>query len=309
MKKENIIHIIYAAALLITLSSLLTYNYYTTQETRYLFGQQIGKLNQELESTKIALRQSIEDLNEKSSTLQQSLGNVKVDIEKKDTQIRALSGEIETVRTESAQQLEQLQSRVSSLKAEFSDFSDVIEEVIPSVVSIQSNVGKGTGFFVDTRGYIVTNYHVINGATAAQVKMSNGNVYAIRIVGVQKNADIAVLKIEETVPRLRFGSSDRVRVGEKSIALGNPGGLDFTVTQGIVSATNRVDSKGNEYVQIDVPINPGNSGGPLVDTDGNVIGVTTSKLTGFEGLGFALEADLVKDIVEQVIAADEVPES
>ena len=87
--------------------------------------------------------------------------------------------------------------------------------------------------------------------------------------------------------------------------MGNPGGLDFTVTQGIVSAVDRKDAKGNEYVQIDVPINPGNSGGPLVDTSGNVIGVNTLKLAGFEGLGFALEADLVKEIVEQVIAADE----
>ena len=302
MKKENIIHIIYAIALLVTLTTVLTYDYFTTQETRYILGTEINKLNRELELTKTALRQSIDDLNEKSTTLEKSLSS---EIEKKDTQIRALSGEIETVRSQSSEQLEELQSRVSSLKTEFSDFSDIIEEVIPAVVSVQSNIGKGSGFFVDTRGYIVTNYHVIDGATAAQVKTTNGNIYSIRIVGIQKNADIAVLKIEETVPRLRFGSSDGVRVGEKAIALGNPGGLDFTVTQGIVSAVDRKDAKGNEYVQIDVPINPGNSGGPLVDTNGNVIGVNTLKLAGFEGLGFALEADLVKEIVEQVIAADE----
>jgi len=302
MKKENIIHIIYAIALLVTLTTVLTYDYFTTQETRYILGTEINKLNRELELTKTALRQSIDDLNEKSTTLEKSLSS---EIERKDTQIRALSGEIETVRTQSSEQLEELQSRVSSLKTEFSDFSDIIEEVIPAVVSVQSNIGKGSGFFVDTRGYIVTNYHVIDGATAAQVKTTNGNIYSIRIVGIQKNADIAVLKIEETVPRLRFGSSDGVRVGEKAIALGNPGGLDFTVTQGIVSAVDRKDAKGNEYVQIDVPINPGNSGGPLVDTNGNVIGVNTLKLAGFEGLGFALEADLVKEIVEQVIAADE----
>ncbi|HLC20465.1 MAG TPA: trypsin-like peptidase domain-containing protein [Candidatus Nanoarchaeia archaeon] len=302
MRKDNIIHIIYVIALLVTLTTVLTYDYFTTQETRYILGTEINKLNHELELTKTALRQSIDDLNEKSTTLEKSLSS---EIEKKDTQIRALSGEIETVRSQSSEQLEELQSRVSSLKTEFSDFSDIIEEVIPAVVSVQSNVGKGSGFFVDTRGYIVTNYHVIDGATAAQVKTTNGNIYSIRVVGLQKNADIAVLKIEETVPRLRFGSSDNVRVGEKAIALGNAGGLDFTVTQGIVSAVDRKDAKGNEYVQIDVPINPGNSGGPLVDTSGNVIGVNTLKLAGFEGLGFALEADLVEEIVKQVIAADE----
>ena len=210
MKKENIIHIIYAIALLVTLTTVLTYDYFTTQETRYILGTEINKLNRELELTKTALRQSIDDLNEKSTTLEKSLSS---EIERKDTQIRALSGEIETVRTQSSEQLEELQSRVSSLKTEFSDFSDIIEEVIPAVVSVQSNIGKGSGFFVDTRGYIVTNYHVIDGATAAQVKTTNGNIYSIRIVGIQKNADIAVLKIEETVPRLRFGSSDGVRVG------------------------------------------------------------------------------------------------
>ena len=306
MRKENVIHLIYALAFVVTLSTVLSYDYFTTQETRYLLGIEINKLNQELHLTKTALRQSIEDLNEKSSTLEKSLSS---EIEKKDVQIRALSGELEIVRTQSSEQLEELQDRLSGLKTEFSDFSDIIEDVIPSVVSVQSNVGKGSGFFVDTRGYIVTNYHVIDGATAAQVKMTNGNIYPIRIVGIQKNADIAILKIDETVPRLRFGSSNDVRVGEKAIALGNPGGLDFTVTQGIVSATNRRDAKSNEYVQIDVPINPGNSGGPLVDSQGNVIGVNTLKLSGFEGLGFALEADLVKEIADQVIAAAETSTS
>ena len=95
-----------------------------------------------------------------------------------------------------------------------------------------------------------------------------------------------------------------MRVGEKVIAVGNPGGLDFTVTQGIVSAVDRLDSKGNEYVQIDVPINPGNSGGPLINSDGRVIGVNTKKVSGFESLGFALEADLVRDIIDGVIEAN-----
>ena len=98
MKKENIIHIIYAIALLVTLTTVLTYDYFTTQETRYILGTEINKLNRELELTKTALRQSIDDLNEKSTTLEKSLSS---EIERKDTQIRALSGEIETVRTQS----------------------------------------------------------------------------------------------------------------------------------------------------------------------------------------------------------------
>ena len=308
MKKEHKIHLIYTAVSILIVVGVLTFDFYTTQQTRALLEQEITSLNSKLNTAEQALKQSIAELQQQDDELESSVTslaqNLNVEISKKDTQIRALSGELEEVRTESAEQLEELQDKISSLKTEFSDFSDVIEDVIPAVVSVETNVGEGSGFFVDSRGYLVTNYHVISGATAAQVTTSEGSTYPVRIIGFQKNADVAVLKIEETVKALRFASSDSVRVGEKVIALGNPGGLEFTVTQGIVSALDRDDSKGNEYVQIDVPINPGNSGGPLVNTDGRVIGVNTLKISGFEGLGFALEADLVKAIVNQVIAAD-----
>ncbi|MEK6901521.1 MAG: trypsin-like peptidase domain-containing protein, partial [Nanoarchaeota archaeon] len=100
---------------------------------------------------------------------------------------------------------------------------------------------------------------------------------------------------------LRFGNSHNAKVGEKVIAIGNPGGLDFSVTQGIISATNRQDSNGNQYIQIDVPINPGNSGGPLINAEGKVLGVNTLKLVGFEGLGFALASSYVDDIITTII--------
>ncbi|HLD33150.1 MAG TPA: trypsin-like peptidase domain-containing protein [Candidatus Nanoarchaeia archaeon] len=288
-------HIIYAFVLVAAVSSVLIYDVHTARQTRLIVNQEIGNLQRQLDATRAELLENVNNLN----------SQLQLDIQTKDQQIRALSGDLEQVKTQSAEQVRELQNRVSSLKAEFSDFSQVIEDALPAVVSVKTDISEGSGFFVDSRGYLVTNYHVINGASAASVITSDGDSHSVIIVGFEKNADIAVLKInDDNVPRLRFGNSDDVRVGEKVIAVGNPGGLDFTVTQGIVSAVDRRDQQGNEYVQIDVPINPGNSGGPLINAEGRVIGVNTRKVSGFESLGFALEADLVQEIVDEVIASD-----
>lgn len=216
-------------------------------------------------------------------------------------EIEGLTGELGELKIESQKQLSSLEEQISGLKSEFKDFSEVIDEVLPSVVSVKTNIGVGSGFIIDSGGYIVTNYHVINGASAASVITSEGGAYAVSLVGTDINADIALLKIDASgLKKLSFGNSDNVKVGEKVIAVGNPGGLDFSVTQGIVSAVNREDSRGNLYIQIDVPINPGNSGGPLINTEGQVIGVNTLKLAGFEGVGFALASNNVEDVVDDL---------
>ena len=126
-----------------------------------------------------------------------------------------------------------------------------------------------------------------------------------RLVGVDINADVAVLQISGTHSELWFADTRSLKVGEKVIALGNPGGLDFTVTEGIISATKRVLNNGISYVQTDVPINPGNSGGPLVNREGRIVGINNFKISGFEGVGFAIDGSVVEEVVDAIIKADQ----
>ena len=251
------------------------------------------------------LQTQINDLQQQHSALGEEVETLTASVTEKETQIKKLSGQLEQVKIENQEQLEQLDQQISTLKAQNADFSSVIEESIPSVVSIRTNLGSGSGFIISSEGYIVTNEHVISGATAASVITSDGRQHAVYLVGADARADVAVLQIEGSYDSLRWGDSDNIVVGEKVIAIGNPGGLDFTVTQGIVSATDREDQYGNLFAQIDVPINPGNSGGPLLNAEGRVIGITTKKISEFEGVGFALESNQARDIAEGLISVYE----
>ncbi|NQV91112.1 trypsin-like peptidase domain-containing protein [Candidatus Woesearchaeota archaeon] len=293
MKKEIKIHLIYGFILLLVTGGLFLY-----------LNSQIVTTQQSLESSKDLLNIQIKDLQNVTSTIDQEVKNLTGDLSQKTTEIQSLNKDLLQVKTDNKEQLTKLEDKVRTLKSSNQDFSEVIEEVIPAIVSIKTNVGSGSGFFVRTNGYLVTNYHVIDGATAASVINSKGNIYPVRIVGISKKADIAVLHINETgFDKLIFADSLGVKAGEKVIAVGSPIGLDYTVTQGIISAVNR-EINGNSYVQIDVPINPGNSGGPLINIDGKVVGVNTLKIPGYEGLGFALSADYVKNIVNEIIKGD-----
>ena len=127
-------------------------------------------------------------------------------------------------------------------------------------------------------------------------------VYDAKLIGYNDEVDVAVLKVDASLENLRFGDSDDVEVGERVIALGNPAGLSFTVTEGIVSAVDRKGSNNLEiYLQTDVPLNPGSSGGPLVNTNSRIIGINNFKVGGYEGLGFAIESNVVKQVVDDVI--------
>ena len=162
-----------------------------------------------------------------------------------------------------------------------------------------TNLGGGSGAIVSGDGYIVTNYHVVSGASAITITTSDNKKHQASVVGFHSGHDIAVLKMEGSFSSLGFGSLDQVSIGESVIAVGNPSGLGFTVTQGIVSAK-RLGSNNVYYIQTDVPINPGNSGGPLINKKGEIIGLNNFKITGTEGLGFAVNADTVKDDYNQI---------
>ncbi len=170
----------------------------------------------------------------------------------------------------------------------------------------------GSGFIVREDGYIVTNNHVVDGATEITVKLPEGRQFAAKVVGRDKKTDLALLKIDaKSLPVLAFGDSDRLNVGEPVMAIGNPFGLEGTVTTGIVSAKGRVIGQGpyDDFIQTDASINPGNSGGPLVNAAGEVVGVDTaiiSRSGGSVGIGFAIPINEAKAILPQLQAKGHV---
>jgi serine protease Do len=164
--------------------------------------------------------------------------------------------------------------------------------------------GLGSGFVISEDGYIVTNNHVIDRAKDIQVTLAGGERYEAEIIGRDPKTDLALLKInpKEKLPAVRFGDSNKLRIGDWVIAIGNPFGLGHTVTAGIVSAKGRVLGLGNydDFIQTDAPINPGNSGGPLFNLEGEVVGVNTAIVAGGQGIGFAIPIDMAKNVVEQL---------
>ena len=169
--------------------------------------------------------------------------------------------------------------------------------------------GLGTGVIVSDSGYILTNNHVIEGADEVQVRLSNGKTIKASVKGKDDRSDIAVLKIDtkEKLQPARLGTSDNLKIGQWVIAVGNPFGLDNTVTAGIISAKGRSIMGGGQYedfIQTDAAINPGNSGGPLVNLEGEVIGINTaifSRSGGYMGIGFAIPITMAKKVMDSLI--------
>ena len=205
------------------------------------------------------------------------------------------------------------------------DIESVVDDVMDSVVAIavqtRSGEAEGSGVIIDTSGHVVTNYHVIEGASQIQVTLADGRIYTASIVGTDETTDLAVLALDDAPDDLvaaTFGDSDLVAVGEDVIAVGNPLGLSSTVTTGIVSAVDRPvttqsDTSMQQVVtnalQVDAAINPGNSGGPIFNANGEVIGITSSiaslasgsSESGSIGLGFAIPANLVARVAQEII--------
>lgn len=222
------------------------------------------------------------------------------------------------------------------------DFIRVVEQVMPSVVSLRClrvvrvspfptlredffrgtpfegffrefgpppnywrrQVGQGSGLIFDSRGYILTNYHVVAGAQAITVRLNDGRKLKGRVVGTAPRADLALIKIPgQGLKAAPLGDSDQIRVGQWAIAIGSPFGLEHTVTVGVISATGRrgVGPQGRrvygDFIQTDASINPGNSGGPLLDINGQVIGINAMIVAPGQGIGFAIPINLAKAII------------
>lgn len=162
----------------------------------------------------------------------------------------------------------------------------------------------GSGFIIDKQGYIVTNNHVIENATKIKVKLKSGKQYDAEIVGRDPSTDLALIKIKPTEPltELPMGDSGSLEVGQWVVAIGSPFGLEQTVTAGIISAKGRVIGSGpyDNFLQTDASINPGNSGGPLIDMNGQVVGINTAIIASGQGIGFAIPINLAKGVIDQL---------
>ena len=172
----------------------------------------------------------------------------------------------------------------------------------------QRNSGLGSGVIVSPEGYILTNFHVIDGADDIQVLLNDGKTHKARVVGSDPESDLAVLQIKaDKLPAITFGHMENLRVGDVVLAIGNPFGVGQTVTMGIVSALGRSHLGINtfeNFIQTDAAINPGNSGGALVDADGHLVGINSAIYTrtgGSQGIGFAIPVSSAKSIMEQII--------
>src|SRR5215475_5698305 len=166
--------------------------------------------------------------------------------------------------------------------------------------------GLGSGVIFDKRGLILTNFHVIKGADEITVKMADKREYTGQVVGTDPKTDLAVVRFQpdRDLTIATLGNSDALRVGEWAIAIGNPFGLDQTVTVGVISATGRSDvgiATYENFIQTDASINPGNSGGPLVNLKGEVVGINTAIVAAGQGIGFAIPINMVRRVVDQLV--------
>lgn len=236
------------------------------------------------------------------NSLNKKITNLQIETQ---TNINSLSENL----IQTNEDLDNLGSQFGVINEEFSflqasvgsDFSGIAESSITSVVTIRTDVSQGTGFIIHEEGYIVTNAHVLSGGNIVNAITYGQKTIEANFIGYNAELDIALLKIPGSYTALEFGNSDNAQAGEKVIAIGNPLGLGFTVTEGIVSAVHRVGPNGlDAYIQTDAALNPGSSGGPLINKKGNVVGINNFKIGGGENLGFALESNFIKIAVNQI---------
>jgi S1-C subfamily serine protease len=192
---------------------------------------------------------------------------------------------------------------------------EIYGRAAPGVVQVTSAAGViGSGFVIDKSGYVITNHHVVQGASSVRVSFSDNESLNATVVGVDPASDIAVLRVDarsRALAPLMLGDSGGVQVGDPVVAIGNPFGLDRSITAGIVSALQRPITAPNGYpidhvIQTDAALNHGNSGGPLLDARGEVIGVNSQSQTSVAGVGFAIPINTVKDVVAQLIKSGHV---
>ncbi len=202
--------------------------------------------------------------------------------------------------------------------------TDLAERVKPSVVSVgairpkdslrdrpPNAQGSGSGVIIDQDGHIITNNHVVGDATEVEVRLSDRTKFTAQVIGKDPDTDLAILKVttDRKLPSARFGDSSTVKVGHWALAVGNPFGLDRTVTLGVISGTGRENmnlSRYENFLQTDASINPGNSGGPLFNMHGEVIGINTAIINFAQGIGFAIPSNMARQVMDQLLVQGKV---
>ncbi|NLJ49211.1 MAG: DegQ family serine endoprotease [Candidatus Atribacteria bacterium] len=204
-------------------------------------------------------------------------------------------------------------SKIMTITSPFAPFAPFFDQLPEQFQREVPQRGIGTGFIFRKDGYILTNNHVIEGADEIRVTLLDGREFTGKVIGADSLTDIAVVKVEaENLPTLSLGDSDAARVGEFVVAIGNPYGLSHTVTMGVLSAKGRAVPSGDtgqeyeNFLQTDAAINPGNSGGPLLNLDGEVIGINTAIIPFAQGVGFAIPINMAKSILDQLIEKGKV---
>jgi serine protease Do len=289
--------LISAGIIAVLAASLVFYFNHEINKAEEDYNAKINSLASVMENGLLNLRASVNNLSSEIGIVDNNLESFKAQSGKEITTLLEL---IEEIEKQSNIQLNELKDELKNVQIKSQDFSAIIDDVLASTVSLQTNKGQGSGVVINDGSYIVTNYHVVNGATGVRVSTYSGSVYyAQALIGYDDDADVAVLKINVNLEPLLFGDSDSVKIGEKVIAAGNPAGLSFTVTEGIVSAKREFDS--TDYLQTDVPINPGNSGGPLLNAKGEIVGINNFKVDNYEGLGFAISSNEASSIAQDII--------
>jgi S1-C subfamily serine protease len=247
----------------------------------------------------VSISSQISKIGAEQNVMQENIGNYVSTLKEEIQEVRQESQfGITTITREIADQKKDIKIQIDLLKSSRGDFSGIIEDSIKGVVSVITDISTASGFIITDDGYVVTNFHVLDGATLIQATTFDDRSFVAEIVGTDELTDLALLKIEGNFDSLKLADSDNVQIGEKVIAIGNPLGLTFSVTEGIVSAVKRTGPNNLDiYTQTDVALNPGNSGGPLINKNGEVIAMSNFKIGEAESLGFALESN---KIIEQV---------
>ena len=277
-------------------------------------GQRLNDLSREItnvaEDVDVKVDLAKSELKVDDGLIRQSVQKTEDDSRIRDS---VLSVSIQEISNKSSSDLVALSSQLEQVQKERVDFSKIVPKAIPSVVSVGTLAeheiffSHGSGAIINQNGYVITNYHVIDELGDRVYVVTSGNDrYAADVIGFNKTYDIAVLKIQSAkkFSSLFWADSDSLYVGEPVIAIGNPVGLDATVTQGIISNRNRfIDGQSIAFIQTDVAINVGNSGGPMLDKDGRIVGILTRKMigSGLEGLGFAVKSNDAKKIANNMI--------
>jgi S1-C subfamily serine protease len=282
----------FVVVFVIMLSGFFLLNFFINESNSQLESQ-INSLQEQTKEERLLLEnQMLTNFKELEDTINKETVKIKLNLE----------SQLEDVYTKFDEKNLELDSKISSINVQSSDFSSIIDDVLKGVVSIKTNKGSGSGVIYDQDGFIMTNRHVIEDTSYVFVIDYEGIQHPAIIVAVAKNVDLAVLKIEtkKTLYPLKFAKEEEIKVGSKVIAVGNPLGLSFTVTEGIISSNNRLVD-GQIFIQTDVPINPGNSGGPIVNSGKRIVGINTFKFSNSEGLGFAIPAQIAKEFSDLVL--------